>query len=347
MHSTPTKRTESGNLTGILAGVAISAAILVFLALQIEWSVFLAQFGRLQITYIPLLIALFYITFWIRGVRWRYLLPSNLEVSTKELYDVTLVGFFASCVLPLRAGELVRPWVLSLRQPVRFPVGLSSVVTERVFDVLTILALLALALPDAGEAHQLVTVGAKALAVLAAGILAVMLAAYFCAERLLGFARKVLSIVLRGKHDQLQEKLLYIADDVVAGLRAVSSVRELLLVLFWSLALWLTIAALYQVGLWTFGEFPPFSVGVSVTVLIALAVAAPSAPGFLGTFQVGCTAALSWMFGYPEEFALAYSVVLHAYQLLLMLLSGALILRRFGFSLRSLRARSAEAEAQA
>ena len=53
----------------------------------------------------------------------------------------------------------------------------------------------------------------------------------------------------------------------------------------------------YQVALWMFGEFPSFWVGTMINVMLALAVAAPSAPGFIGTYQFGCVVALTYIYG--------------------------------------------------
>ena len=333
-----------GKLGGTLIGILVSAALLLYLAKNIEWEQFLQQFDRINWLYLPLLIVLFFLSLWIRAIRWRYLLPSGRPLSNARLFDATVIGLFGTCVLPLRAGEFLRPWILSRTENVSFTAGFASVVTERVFDVLTILGLLGLTLHAIEADHELIRVGAKALGALALVILLVMLLAYFSSELLIRVLTQIVNRCCEKKHPQIAKKILSAAGEFIDGLRAISSYRELSLVLFWSIALWLEMAFLYQVGMWMFGEYPSFWVGISLTVLIALAVAAPSAPGFLGTFQVGCSAALSGIFHYPNEFALAYSVVLHAYQVLLAVISGAYILKRLGLSFSDIRRSSGNAE---
>ena len=75
--------------------------------------------------------------------------------------------------------------------------------------------------------------------------------------------------------------------------------------------------------------------------MASLAVAAPGAPGFLGTFQLGCVVALT-MFGFSEEFAVAYSVVLHSLQVNSVVLAGFLILHRRGLHLGDIQKKAME-----
>lgn len=322
----------------VFLGVAISAIILGVLLYSVEWAVFWKTLGQADSAYIPLLVALIFFSFWIRALRWRYLLPSGTDFSTFRLFEAIIIGFFATCILPLRAGEFVRPLVLSRWQPVSFSLAFATVVTERVFDVLALMALLGLWLSQIDQAPALVVVGARALGVLALCILLVMIFSYFKSQAMLKLVRWILDrLGIANAKPQLSERLVVLIEEFLNGLRAISSYRELGLVIFWSLFLWFEMALMYQVGMWIFGEFPPFWVGVAITAMIALAVAAPSAPGFLGTFQAGCVVALSWIYGYSEAFAVAYSVLLHAFQIFFLVILGLLILRFEGLVFRDLR----------
>ena len=299
---------------GMSIGILISGLALYFVFRDLDLALLTKELKRFNLIYLPLLILAFSIQLLIRGYRWRYLLPNGLELSVWKLTEACIVGFFASFVLPLRAGEFARPFALSRWQPVSFTAGFASVVTERVFDVLALLVMLGFCLPHLEKAPEFVIVGAKLLAAIAGIIILLMLLAYLKAEALLSFTEKVLDKTIKSRYLALSEKVLLLAEEFISGLKAISSFGELCLVLMWSLILWLFNAVMYLAGLWSFGVFPSFIVGVVVSVLIALAVAAPSAPGFLGTFQIGCVAALTGIFGYTQELSTAYSVVLHAFQ---------------------------------
>ena len=68
----------------------------------------------------------------------------------------------------------------------------------------------------------------------------------------------------------------------------------------------------------------------------ALAVAAPSAPGFIGTFQFGCVFALCEIFSYGKEFAVAFSLVAHLVPFALNFFHGVYILKKRRISFKEI-----------
>jgi hypothetical protein len=93
----------------------------------------------------------------------------------------------------------------------------------------------------------------------------------------------------------------------------------------------------YLIGLPVMGAPAAFWPGMMVNVIVALAVAAPSAPGFVGTFQFGCLIALSTLYDYPKEFSVAYSVVIHVVQAVIIIAVGSTVLFRRGLKLSEVR----------
>jgi len=321
-------------------GLLVSGGILAWLALNLDWPAFLREFRRVRIAPILLVVLLTYLSLWIRAIRWRHLLPSHAELSRRRLFDATAVGFTANLVLPLRAGEIVRPWVLARWQPVGFATGFASIVVERVFDAFVLIGLLGLSLSRIEEIPPFVRSGAMVLAAVALVILALMIYAYFHSDGIVRLAKWFLDATVGRAKPAFAEKLLAMTREFTEGLRGISSFRELALVLFWSLVLWLEISLIYHVGLLAFGVAEPDPwIGLTVNVMIAVAIAAPGAPGFLGTFQIGCIVALA-IYGYTREFALAYSVVLHAAEVVPTVLLGLVILHRRGLAFRDIQARA-------
>jgi uncharacterized protein (TIRG00374 family) len=248
------------------------------------------------------------------------------------------VGFTANFILPLRIGEVIRPWVLSRWTPkrVRFSTGLASIVTERAFDALTLMAMLGLTFAKLDAVPPLVSMGAQVMAVLAGSILVVLVTVYLGSDRIISIGERVILFILEKRQPKLAHWMVSMIEDFLSGLRGISKLRDLSWTILWSVVLWGLLASLYQVGLWSFGVDASPWVGVTVCVMIALAVAAPGAPGFVGTFQLGCVVALS-MFGYPEEFSMAYSIVLHSIQAVTVVMAGFIILHRRGLHLSDIK----------
>jgi uncharacterized membrane protein YbhN (UPF0104 family) len=84
---------------------------------------------------------------------------------------------------------------------------------------------------------------------------------------------------------------------------------------------WFTAYLQFQVILWMFPFNQSFLLSVALGVFVALAIALPSAPGFVGVFQIGCVAAAS-LFAYPESDAKVYSLVAHGLTYVLMIIIG-------------------------
>jgi uncharacterized protein (TIRG00374 family) len=336
-----TPGSSGGNAKLIVGGlgIALSVGLLWYILRNLDWGLFLEEIKKADPKHLVLLFFVFYLTFFLRAYRWKFLLPSDKEYSIRKLFDATMVGFFASIVLPLRAGEIVRPWALNRWQGVPGLTAFASIVVERVFDVLALMIILGLCMSSipANQDLQLVILGAKALSVIALVIGMVMTVAYLRPTLILSVLEFILAKTLRLKWPELCDKIVLITDDFIKGFRSISSFKELGLVIFWSGLLWVAVAFFYQVGLWVIGESPEMLVGFTVSAFIALAVAAPSAPGFVGTFQYGCVFALHNVFGYTTEKALAFSIIVHCFQMALIIIHGLYILNREGLKLSELR----------
>jgi glycosyltransferase 2 family protein len=147
---------------------------------------------------IPLIIAVILgtLTFPVRWIRWRVLLgPAGASPQlARPLWDAVAVGFMANNLLPLRAGELVRSYTAARLTGIRFTTVLSSIAVERIFDGLTVVGLLTIALLSSDLPRSLSIAGVSVLQVAQGGavvsavafLLAILiLAAPFTAEKVI------------------------------------------------------------------------------------------------------------------------------------------------------------------
>ncbi|MDQ6602195.1 MAG: flippase-like domain-containing protein, partial [Chloroflexota bacterium] len=114
-------------------GIAISVVFL-YLALRGQ------DFGALwramrEASYVWLIPAIgcYFVGVVIRTYRWHILLRSTANIPMRRLWPVIVIGYMANNILPLRAGELVRTYVLSEREKVSRSATLATIVVERVF----------------------------------------------------------------------------------------------------------------------------------------------------------------------------------------------------------------------
>src|SRR5262245_49579869 len=106
--------------------------------------------------------------FLVRAYRWRRFVEPLQPVPFAPFLSATLIGFMANDILPLRAGELIRVYVLSHLASVRLSTVLATLVLERVWDtvgvsVLLVVLLLSFPIPDWLAHANLVLLGGSGL----------------------------------------------------------------------------------------------------------------------------------------------------------------------------------------
>ena len=274
-------------------------------------------------------------TFWIRAWRWRSLIrPVHPDTAFRNRFPAVVIGYMAINLLPARAGELVRAYVLSRREPVPLVTALGSLVVEHLVDGLMLVALtfVTLALPTF-PAHNR---GSEQLQHLA-GVLAFVFGggAVVCLA-LVFWPRPVVAAVewlaARVLPAALRRPLVGALESLLAALAAIRQPLLLLRVLLWSVALWLVGALSYWLGMLAFGIHLPYLAAIFLQSVVAFAVAIPSSPGFLGVFEAGARFGLVQVWGVNATRAVSYAIAFHIGGYIPVTLMGLFYVWRLGMT---------------
>lgn len=99
-----------------------------------------AHYGWLVLSLFPMMFS-----HWIRAERWRLLMqPLGFRPSSTNTFMAVMAGYFANLILP-RMGEVTRCGLLQKSDDVPLDNSIGTVVVERIFDVLMLLFITALA----------------------------------------------------------------------------------------------------------------------------------------------------------------------------------------------------------
>jgi uncharacterized protein (TIRG00374 family) len=315
----------------IAFGVAVSAVLLWLAVRDVDWGEALGALRSANYLYVAPMLLITVWTLYIRAQRWRVFLRPLGVPPLSTLVAATNIGFMGNMLLPLRIGEVVRPVLVSRRERLPLSGLLASILLERIFDMFTILFLFGLSTLLVPVSTQVRQWGGMltAVALIVAG--AVILVRW--QEKLaLGIIRRV-CILLPGRAG---DGVYGFAGGFVKALEILDSPAAFLLAFAWSLYLWLVIASIYLVGVLAFGLTVPILVAsLVITTVVAIAVSVPSAPGYIGPFQLGCVLSLA-IFRIGESQAIAYSIVLHLAQFVGVLLAGLYSLWTENMSIRDL-----------
>ncbi len=126
----------------LLVGVCISLFFLVLLFRKIDFDKLMLAFKEMDYRYLLPSIAVTFISYYIRAVRWKYLLLPIKNTAMSNLFPSTIIGYMANNILPARLGEFVRAYVLGQKEKIETSAVFATLVVDRLFDGFTVLLLL-------------------------------------------------------------------------------------------------------------------------------------------------------------------------------------------------------------
>lgn len=294
-------------------GWVISAAFLGLVLSHIEWGAFIESLKRISPFEVVGLCAIYLLGFLVRGQRCRVLLP---ELRYIQGLKAVCIGYAANNLLPARLGEVVRAQVVGNSCGIRRSTTLSSILIERVFDGVAIVALLVI------------------------GSTAVVLPLWAQEFRFAGiaiFSLALIGVIVLGIWHQLwrrflpQGKLGEIGAGLLDGLAlATRDVQTIAFVIIYSFLVWFIEGVMFWYGFHVFQINLDLYAALFVLGVVNLGVLIPSSPGNVGVFQFFCVKALGIHLISGSE-AMAYAVVLHVCQYLPVTVLGVMALHSLGF----------------
>jgi uncharacterized protein (TIRG00374 family) len=311
----------------LAAGIGVSLALFAYLLRSVDLPELGRQLALTRWWWVVPAVAVGPLGLWARAIRWQYLFPRHF--APPGLVAANMIGYMANNLLPLRAGELVRVYVVARRlrgqRPGSFGSSLwlagATIVVERVLDSLTLVFFLAVLIffipvPRAFQYAAMLILAADAVA---AGALAVLTVAPDASRRLL--------TRLCRRWPALETRATHVLDMVGRGLEGVRTPAHLGPLVVWTAIAW----ALPVVGAWVLLRAVHLDLsllaGWTVLTFVGFGISIPSAPGYIGVWHAAAVLALS-MFGVGQATALGYAILYHASQFVPVTLIGWLFLVR-------------------
>jgi glycosyltransferase 2 family protein len=300
-------------LLRVAVGLIVSGGLLVYLFHDVDFAEMGRRLASTRWSFLAASVVIYLAALWSRARRWYYLYPP--EAHPTHLLRALVIGYMGNNLLPLRAGEILRTYVM-VRHGQQLWTTVGTVVVERVLDGLAVGCILAYLLVTVALPRELWWGAAAFLAVVAAGmaVLAVMAwAPELCRRILLGIVCRV-APSLTGRFSD-------ILDTFNEGLRGARTRSHVAPMLVWSAAGWVLWALSAWMGLHAAHLDLPLTASWAVLGLLGLGVSLPSSPGFAGIVQAATVLALA-LFGVPRQEALSFSLLLHAAQFIPVTLWG-------------------------
>jgi glycosyltransferase 2 family protein len=329
----------------------LAAAILWWFGRSLNWTevrFWLGTTNPYLLFVAVLIISSAYLT---RALRWRALLRPLGPASLSALFTATTVGF-ATVFLLGRAGEVVRPIVLPVRDPnVKPGSAFVTIFVERIYDLMAVILMFAFNLlwlkPTPALQNDISRIRLAGLVLLSGAVVGVIGLALYRAksEFILGILERLFK-----RWSFLPTKItglvLGLLEKLATSLRVLSDPRELVETVGYSFLLWLSIAVANLLVIRAFG----LNFGLTETVFVlswsVVASLVPTPGGAAGAFHAATAAALILLGVNPEK-AAAMSIMLHLVDFGPALIFGLFYFIRGDLNLSRLRALVTRPQAEA
>ncbi len=285
----------------LLIGIAVSTVFIYLTLKGVDLKEVLAELRNKSYGFLLPVAAVCILTQIIRSVRWGVILSPIKAISQRTLFPITSIGFMAIIVAPMRLGEIVRPYLINVKQSVPLGSGIATILIERTMDLLMVLLFLSVVLSQVSLPNWIVRSGAVLLGIILLEFLFIILFMIF-PERV----KKIIFPITRRLPMKIAKGFEAFIENIANGFRVISSIKIITQVFLLSFLVWF----LSALAVYLLFSFHNMRLGIlealTVATITALGVSLPAAPGLIGNFQFACMFALSfWGVAKNEAFAFA------------------------------------------
>ena len=337
-------------------GFAISLVFLGFFFFRTDFPGIRTAFAEANYALALASLPVYFLGIWVRTIRWQYLLRPVARIPVGRLFPVVIIGLTANNLIPARAGELVRAYILGERERVSKAAALGTIAVDRLFDGLTLIPMLVIVAAFVGGSEEfslpLVDLSVDyfglsvVMAVLFGGALSVLFLLAFSET----WRERIDRLIMTLTPVRLRPRIAGLAQPFYKGLEALRSPVDLTIAWVLSGISWALEATMYyMVGL-AFGIDAGFHIYLLATAAANLAISVIASQGGIGPFElVTKQTFIAAVFGGAAattaevDLATAYAIGLHALVLLPVIGVGLYFLGTMGLSLGDIFRRSTAA----
>jgi uncharacterized protein (TIRG00374 family) len=322
----PLRRPSLLKSRGFWIGILVSAVFVGLFVRSTDFAEVKRAFEEANYLWVIASLPVYFLGLWLRTIRWQYLLRPVKRVTALRLYPVVIVGLMANNLMPARTGEIVRAYVLGVRERVSKSSALGTIAVDRLFDGLTLVPMMFIVALFAGRdvtfpvgfGYDLSFAGLSAvMAILFGAALIVLLVLVFSNAARNGLHR----LVHRLAPGRLKPKVEEVLHSFFAGLESLRSPVDLAVAWIMSGLSWTLEATMYYLVARGFGIDEGFHVFLLLTAAANLAIAVVASQGGVGPFELVVSKTVV-AFGAAGELGSAYAIGLHAVLLFPIILLG-------------------------
>jgi hypothetical protein len=303
------ERINFKNISKVL-GIVIGVAAIYFSLKNIRGNEIAKSLESMKASWIIPIVLLNFAVIGCKALRWQFMITPVKRIHFLTMFRVLIIGFMANNILPARLGEAVRVHMLGRDTDVSKVRAAASLIADRVIETVSFLMFAAL-LMIISDVPKWMHLGLSI-------TLGITITLY-----LLAF--------IYSKKEVTNPFLKKIQD----GVQALLHLKLTLLGTATSLVSWLLQGVMLYMTQVAFGiELPIWGI-ILVLLAINLAVAVPSTPGHVGTFEFASILAYTYL-GLDKSMGLLVGATFHILQIIPVTLVGGVLMLTSHVNLRKI-----------
>jgi len=296
-------------ISAILVPTILAIGIITYMLYRV-WDDLVKALQLIVPEYLAIAIIICLVAWWLRGWRYHTILNSlNYPISVTVATACIFVSQTVNLIVPARLGDFIRVFILKHEYNTTYSEGVSSIVVERVFDIVTIALLGAISL------LFVLNVRSEFYIIIFVPIIACSVFFVF--------------LLFIGKNSSKNRYIQIILTMLHEIKRASLSLRSMVMLGGSSLVIWLIDILVCYAAVLMFQQQIPFAIVVLAIVIGNLVKAVPLTPGGVGTYELALAVTFG-LAGISPAVATLIAVIDHLIKNLVTLVGGIISIYYFG-----------------
>ncbi len=314
----------------LILGLAIAAGALYYTLYNVSMKELAASFKTVDYIYLVPAVLIILLSFFFRALRWRILISPMKQMEVSGLFSPLMVGYMAN-ILPARAGELIRAYLLGKKHGIPFSGAFASIIVERLFDIVAILLLFAWVFMFNAQVLSseavISGVSLQTLATRFGELSAVLVAALIGFIYMMVAHKKKLMTIIRGIIRPLpkkwHDKVEYLVEEFSQGCMVTKDLQALFKITVYTALVWGAIVLSYLPFYYAYDlDNKSLESLILLTVLVSVLIVVLPTPAFLGSFNAAILIGLHDIMKVPELTAVSFGMVVWAVSFGVILMGG-------------------------
>lgn len=318
------------SVRNLIIGLAIAAGALYYTLHNVSMKDLAASFKTVDYVYIVPAVFIILLSFFFRALRWRILISPMKQVKVSDLFSPLMIGYMAN-ILPARAGELIRAYLLGKKHNIPLSGAFASIIVERLFDIVAILLLFAwVFMFNAQVLSSEAAISGISLQTLATrfGELSAILVAVLIGFLYMMVAHKkrlmaLISWIIRPLPKKWHDKVEYLVEEFSLGCMITKDLPALFKITVYTVLIWAMIVVSYLPFYFAYDlDNKSLESLILLTVLVSILIVVLPTPAFLGSFNAAILIGLHDIMKVPELTAVSFGMVVWAVSFGIILICG-------------------------